>query len=779
MSGRWLSMVAMVTFGLLVLPPTVAEAAAGEPCPNESLRSELNDTFLPDCRAYEMVTPAYEEGHIFDPEGYSSNGERVILGSFAGVAGAVGAGEEALQSDSYVATRGTQGWSLTPMNPPLSRFVGQLALAVEANSGLSLWDQHTPRQPAVTRDMYIRSPEGVYTYLGRLNPTPGLEGEESNAIETSEKDYDRPVAGTSDYSHVVLFASEGIDYWSGFDNTKGEAGSVYEYSGVTSVEHEQPPVLVGVTGAKGSASLVGECGTQPGSGQEGSMFNALSGDGETVFVTVQPAELDGCPAGAVAPAQREIYARLHGARSSGLPAETVHVSESECTVECGSEDSGKEFEGASENGEKAFFTSTQKLTDDATDATANGNAAEGQGCAVARGGGGCNLYEFDFAGEHGHALRLVAGGDEVLGVVDVADDGSRVYFVAEHALASAGKNVYGREAQEGQPNLYVYDSVTGRTMFIATLSESDELDWNRWWEFRSARVELTGGGGQFLLFGSVQPGVVPGEESTAGQLYEYDAETAELVRVSKGEDSYNDNGLNSSTKLGVIQPERVDFRSSSNDYQISENGRTVVFETSGELSPLAVSALKGCSSVYEFRSGAGPLADGSVHLVSDGRDVEPGPGGRCYDAHGAQFLAMDGEGENILFATDDSLLPADTDGGQRSIYDARAGGGFAPAPAAAGAGCAGGCEAPVSAPPVAGGPATGRLGGAGNLAPPVAKAPPAARKKKPRHRTVRRGCVRHRRGRCAKRRGRSRVAGRVAGGRAGMAGVSGNSGRGR
>ncbi len=753
MSGRWLSMVAMVTFGLLVLPPTVAEAAAGEGCPNESLRSELNDTFLPDCRAYEMVTPAYQEGHMLGVEGYSSNGERVILANFAAVAGAVGGSESAETSELYVATRGARGWSLVPMNPPLSQFVGQLTLAFEANSGLTLWDQHTPQQPAKTRGMYIRSLEGSYTYLGRLNPTPGPEGEESNVMET-EHDYDAPVAGTSDYSHIVLFATDGADHWA-FDDTKGEA-SVYEYSGVNSVEHERPPVLVGVTGEKGSASLVGECGTQPGSGESGSEFNALSGDGETVFVTVQPAGFEGCPVGAVAPAQWEIYARLHGARSSALPAETVHVSETECTLECGSDDSGKEFEGASENGEKAFFTSTQKLTDDATDATANGNAAEGQGCAVARGGGGCNLYEFDFTGEHGHALKLVAGGDEVLGVVGVADDGSRVYFVALHALAAAGKNIYGREAQEGQPNLYVYDSTTGRTGFVTTLSESDELDWRRAWEGRSDGVELTGGSGQFLLFTSVQPGVVPGEESTASQLYEYDAETAELVRVSKGENGYNDNGLGVATELDTYTTEGlINFRSSAipRGFQIAENGRTVVFETPGELSPLAVSALKGCSSVYEFRSSRGPLADGSVHLISDGREIEPGHIGGCHGLQGPSFVAMDGEGENILFAAADSLLPVDTDGGQRSIYDARVGGGFALP--VAGGGCAttmGGCEGSVSVPVGVGAPAS-TLGGSGNLAMAPASTPGIAAKKT--RRKAHSQCAGRRRGRCAKRRSRT------------------------
>jgi hypothetical protein len=97
-----------------------------------------------------------------------------------------------------------------------------------------------------------------------------------------------------------------------------------------------------------------------------------------------------------------------------------------------------------------------------------------------------------------------------------------------------------------------------------------------------------------------------------------------------------------------------------------------VFETAGMLSGRAVSAVDGCTSVYEFRSG-GAISGGSVHLISDGQDVQRHEG-QC----GAEFAHMDGSGANILFLTADSLLSGDVDGGQQDVYDAREGGGFAP-----------------------------------------------------------------------------------------------------
>jgi hypothetical protein len=130
---------------------------------------------------------------------------------------------------------------------------------------------------------------------------------------------------------------------------------------------------------------------------------------------------------------------------------------------------------------------------------------------------------------------------------------------------------------------------------------------------------------------------------------------------------------------------------------VSDGGRTVVFETAGKLSPRAVSAADGCTSVYEFRS-AGAISQGAVHLISDGQDMQ-----LHEEKCGAQFRFMDESGANILFTTADPLLSSDVDGVQRDTYDAREGGGFPLAPAPT-PGCQGeGCQGTFSSPP---GPAT-------------------------------------------------------------------------
>jgi hypothetical protein len=680
-----------VLSGVLFAGSLAAAVAHAEVCANEVLRTELNSSFLPDCRAYELVTPPYEEGYPLFVESFASSGEKVFIYGYANLAGTPGVGES--REEIYLDRRTDAGWKLSPLNASLGRFIGQLPLAFEADDGMTLWSQHTPSQSAQTRELYVQAESGGYSRIGPLNPTPrGSEG--SDVIEPGPRDYTAPLAATSDYGHVVVWASRPEDYWS-FDETNGAGGSLYEYSG-TENEH---PMLVGVDGPRGSRDLIGECGTQLGSGGVGAAYNALSSSGETIFFTVEPVGYVGCVARA--PKFAEVYARLRGSQVSDGEAEAVDVSESECTEACGSE-SGKEFEGASENGEKVFFTSTQKLTDDASDLTAGGNAAE-EACA-AEGSGGCNLYLYDFAKAVHGRLSLVAGGaSDVLGVAGMAEDGARVYFVATGKIAGAGVNEFGKAPVEGSPNLYVYDTDTGGTAFIATLGAQDREVWRAAFNHP---VEVTGEDGRFLLFASSAQGVTPDDTGGPGleQLFEYNAEgesgdpeVGELVRVTQGENGYANNGNSVSEGINLYSVANIahqvglgaDFKSLSNRLNVSGDGKTVVFETVGALSGRALSASSlGCSSVYEFHS-AGPISDGVVSLLSDGRDVQLNKGISC----GAQFEAMDGSGDNVLLSSADELVPADTDGAQRDIYDARVGGGFAPAPASTpecqGEGCQG------------------------------------------------------------------------------------------
>jgi hypothetical protein len=691
-------------------------------CSNEILRPTLGSTFLPDCRAYEAVTPTYKEGYPFFVGSYSRDGSKAILYSLANIADSPGDGESLLYGQLYLALRTASGWHLSSLNPSLAEFVGQIPEEFEANSGETLWMQHRPEQSELTRDLYIRSAVGDFSLIGPLSPPVGSQEEANNTIETEARTLDLPVAATHDYSHVIIFAENNTVYWKQLDDTEGDAGSLYEYTGTDN----STPTLVGVEGGKGSTQLIGRCGTQLGGGRGGSAYNALSSDGETIFFTVEPKESESCSAPTPAPASQELYARVHGSPSAAMAAETVHVSANKCTVACGAE-SGKNFEGASEDGKHLFFTSTQKLTNNAVDGTSGGNAAERRGCAAIHEGAGCDLYEYDFDGSENERLRFVADG--VLGVAAIAEDGSRVYFVSHSQLVGTGPS-------EGQPNLYVYDAASERVAFIATLnSEEDAGDWRRKFE---RPVEVAGEGGRYLLFESVAH-LTPDDTSSQRQLFEYDAVTGELVRVTKGEDSFNENGNGVTAGIEPIALEgfvehlgnNFDFKSVTDRQNVSLDGRTVFFETAGELSPRALSAGVGCTSLYEFHSG-GLLREGVVSLVSDGRDVQSNKGSTC----GAQFQGVDESGGNVLFTSADSLVgPSGVDGVERDVFDARVGGGFAPAGESGLCGL-GSCEGGVSGPPVFGAPASVGEVGEAPVAPVVS---PSGNQKGASHKKAKKG----------------------------------------
>jgi len=417
----------------------------------------------------------------------------------------------------------------------------------------------------------------------------------------------------------------------------------------------------------------------------------------------------------------------------------------------GSPASDAEFEAASADGSRVFFTDTQRLTDAASEDSQPGDAATGQGLNLGRPGSGCehtvgvngcNLYEYDFAGPAGHGLVAVSAGDtsgrgpQVQGVMAAAGDGSHVYFVAKGVLSTAA-NSQGQVAQAGADNLYVFERdasfPAGRVSFIATLPPGDEEEWsepsNQLVSSPSANVTPDG---RFLVFTS-HGDLTPDDTSSTGvaQVFRYDAVSGELVRVSVGERGFNDNGNAGVGDARIAGPQleghvTVPLRL---DPSMSHDGAFVFFQspvglTPGALDDVPLSGVGGVAqglaqNVYEWH-------EGHVYLISDGRDASA----ESFRS-AVQLLGSDASGANVFFSTADRLVPQDTDMAL-DYYDARICSASDPcitAGVSQGEGCQGeACRGAGAAAPSVLAPGSASFSGAGNLPSPAGKAVAKARK---------------------------------------------------
>jgi hypothetical protein len=690
-------------------------------CPNETLRPQLRSEQLPDCRAYERVTPAYKESEpalLGNAFAVSPDGSRLINGNIGAFGGAEQANldlDSAVADTAYLLERSANGWTAVSLAPRASDYASTGSDGLyDASTGLSssLWELGLTVGGAEPSDSF----EGHSSLYLEHNPVAGSPasfekiGSPTPNLKTANLATYDYLGASSDLSHVLFSILPGYR-WS-FDKTieaekeKGEGGTLYEYTGTespgevgieSSEEPKRKPMLVGVNGGLGSTTLISTCGTRLGSsspeeGKQGSLYNAISASGERIFFTAVGTEEvhEACEG----PQWGELYAREEAPRMEGeLPAvdtETIPISEpmeKDCRTCITTENSRAPavFQGASADGSKVFFTTEQELLP----------GAKGE-----------NLYEFDFEAPEGERVTLVSRGaanSEVQGVARISEDGSHVYFVAQGDLTGTAANGYGEEAKKGEDNLYVYRE--GHISFIADLvpgskeAGGDEADWKS----ADSRPVLASEEGRFLVFTSTGDLTHEGVERGKRQVFQYDASTETLVRASIGQNGYeNDNrtplaGASIAGPLSSPSYVSVDSPASTAGTQAPTDG--AVFFSSPD--PLAPGALEDkydiaeqydptqkelVSNVYEYRAG-------QVYLLSDGQDRSTING-----VAGTALAGWDSTGQDVFFFTSDPLIPADEDT-QNDLYDARENGGFpTPIPAF---GCSGEtCQGGLTAAPM-------------------------------------------------------------------------------
>ena len=671
-------------------------------CPDEAVRQQDHSTALPDCRSYELVTPAQKNGGLIGslfagglqiPQ-ISGNGTDIIAPSIQCLAGTESCtGIRAQEGEPYEFARTSQGWVTRPLAPSATQYGITTNWAVGAETHTTLFSAPSPTENH--DNFYLRTGQGTPAEIGPVSEN----GREIQEVAIAEG----PVEGTSDFSHM-LFATAGGEYLWALDGFPEINPSIYEYAGRGNTR----PLSVGVSGTSGSTTRISECPIFFGGvelNRPRRNFGSFSEDGRVALFTAEGhSEAGFCPGGAVAPATNELYERVDGESPGAHSVLVSAATPASCTspecVAAQSEPEDAEFEGASNDGSRVLFTSTQQLSDNAS----NGGGKAGSQCHVA-GGTGCNLYESVCAepcGSHveepaakervlvdvseAEGSKPAVGGPRVQGVMAISADGTHVYFVARGVLAG-NQGAMGSHAQDGQDNLYVYERdetyPNGRLQFIATLPPADEepfVDGTfREWSEGIGLASVTPDG-RFLVFESHAALTADDTRPVGGptQIYRYDAQSGVIVRVSVGEDGFNDDG-NAGSTAQVDEPGIVPAAfgwlmgvgGARGDLTMSDDGEYVFFDSPVGLTPGALNEVKVnnpppgsiyAENVYEYH-------DGSVSLISDGKDTTPNSSAAGINTS-TRLLGASRSGNDVFFATNDRLTSQDTDT-DRDYYDAR------------------------------------------------------------------------------------------------------------
>jgi hypothetical protein len=703
---------------LAALVMAAAAPSASAECVNEERRVEQGAAALalPECRAYELVSP----GHVVGQDGRATrvavSGDRITYFSTRPSSSAK------TSSYYYLALREAQGWrteSVAAQTAPAALASSECEQNVFFSPDLTLnvdeegWFQAdelarckrngevlVPGEPNPYRNVFLHD---VATDSNRLvNLTPASVVPANAKFQDASDDFSRIFFSSE--AELVPDAPAGYNFYLWNDGvvrllTYGPDGAPLNGELVEAAGHREE-----------DGDLVLSSGIAPATG-------AVAADGSWAFFYA-----NGALYGRSNPEQPQ-SAVVGGECVEPLLACTVQIDASQGPGASG----GGIFWRADDAGRRVFFTAQSKLTPDST-----------------AGPGAADLYVYDT--ETGELADLTVSSGEsadVRGVVGAAADGAFVYFVANGVLAPGATpgTCKGATVKGQHCNLYVHHDDS--TAFVATLSREDNLAWQeaitpepdprRKWNSITANASANG---RFLAFVSYQQ--LTGYDNRNAlndipewQIFLYDAEAdggvGDLDCVSCQPNGERPHGPVTVAFDGNYGPGAPGGNASWKVNVVLDDG-SVYFDS---LEPLVSQDSNGTRDLYQYR-------DGQHRLISTG--TYPGP---------VRFLGVSPSGGDVFFRTPEPLLGSDLDGENASIYDARVGGGF-PQPPPSPPACSGeGCRGSSDALPAIPAPATAAGGSA---------ADPKQRQSRRRNR-CRRAKQRGKRRHCA--RGKKHQAGKV------------------
>lgn len=678
------------------------------PCGDEALRYG-NGALLPDCRAYEQASPVNKNGTNALSTYFTSqaglNGDAIAFWAPGGVPGGKGAG----QLTPYAALRGSDGWSTVGLLPPASvgQFTDTLGVTPDLRYTIStvtelsvlgegLFIENTADGSVTAMVPYQIQGETIFGYVGASSDASVV------LFEAEVRGGGHPLTPEATTGKNNLYA---------WDRATGEVSLVGVLPSSKCASSPCAPANGSFAGGynwwENEPTSGGAIGGEGGLGSNGEFFtqaqNDVSEDGSKAYFTSS--------------GTGEIFLRKNPTSPAGT---TVAVSASQKTN--GSGPGGTDPHGpqlaaflmATPDGSKAYFTSPEELTNDATTGPADN---------------GRDLYRYDAAS--GQLTDMAPdtsdpNGAEVQGVIGTSDDGSRVYFVANGDLDGSGPATRGNchvhfAEWEGECSLYLWHE--GRITFVAKLDASGRVPANgnsdaANWAIRATQssgnaTTLNSGrvsaDGDVIVFRS-QRKLTSYENHGTPEYYRYDASSGSLDCVTCNPSNVAPVGEPElQVETSVLSPS---LRAPIVTHNLSDSGDRFFFQTPDALLPADTN---GLNDVYEWEvDGSGSCQSsaedgGCVYLISTGTSTEQ-----------SNIADASASGDDVFFLTEQQLVGQDEDN-LIDVYDARVEGGLASQNPQRAPACSGeACKGPSTQAPTAKGAASAVFQGPGNAAGQVA-----------------------------------------------------------
>jgi len=713
-AAAWASLLVILTSG--VLWGLFGSLARADGCPNQQARSEEGWGRLPDCRAYELVSPTQKNGNqagaLQDSPTYSvasPEGEGLLYGS-SGPIGSTSTGVDIFS----VARRSSSEWTSSAMLP---RSQGQVSFAADqlvafdpsadlSHVLFSTQGSFAPGNPPglSSQSLYLGGQEGSVLWVGEPripDPNPMLGHVEGDGLWPAGGSGSLGVVYFTYYGTLVpedkMLNKEGdsrASHVRGEEPPGKSPWGFYEWrGGLLSNAGELPPAAS--NGPFDPYGAVPAAVLNQGFEDTPEEFdNEVSEDGSRAFFVSPDPTLDPEEKGAFRLGRApELYVRETGADGRH---NTVLVSRTELgqpathgplALARPSFLGFPSYVFASPDGSQAFFESTDRLTSKAPESPFP------------------KEYDFDVeTGTMTYLPEVTDGKGGYAAVLASSHDGSRFIFARQNEAGVPAELYLGLDSRITKIGQLPALPSSQRTTVDPVRATADGSAF----VFETDAPIVSSSGGAFNNGGGYE------------QVYRYSVATEALSCVScppadvvpSGDASLSNDSNQPGPAQGNGKSHLVPTRG------LSADGSRVFFDTPEALVPQDIN---GKRDVYEWENG-------NVFLISSGTGPED-----------SFFLDSGESGDDVFFATTDALRPADTDGGF-DVYDARAPHepnevvGFPPPVSPAP--CLSDCQGLPSAPPALGVPSgSATFSGAGNLALPVLK-PPATHtpKKKPKHR---------------------------------------------